>query len=603
MPWKRSTSTETNVVDARELPGGSPTVSLWHRAGPPGLVVAAYVVAAFIGFWHAWSSDPSQYALSGAGDQAASMWFLTWAPYSIAHGHNPLFSLYGNYPYGVNLMANTSTLPLGLLVAPVTLLFGPVVSFDLLGTLAPILSATAAYALIRRFTTWRPAAFVGGLLYGFSPYMVAQGIGHMNLVFVPLPPLILLMLHDIVARQRGRPALRGLVLGLLMTVQFFISSEILLGTLVIGVAGVILACLFARREVRNRAHYAVTALLSAAGVSLVLLAYPVWFLFAGPGHIVGPIQTAAQDYRADLLGPIFPDSLQHFSPATFANAANRFAGNGTENGSYIGLPLLILLVVSVAALWRVVIVRIAGILGLLAFILSLGSRLVVDNHVTGLALPEAIFDHLPLFKNAVPSRYSLYTVLLGAVILAFTLERVRGARLWRSKAVALAVPGMLSLAVLLPLLPAWPYNMEPTGVPTYFTSGAANAIPAGSVALIYPFPDATFANPQNWQASTFLRFKMPGGRFIVPQAGTGAVSASRPSFTDDVLTALAAGNPPQRTAQLRSRVDQQLRSWRVTSIVAVPTGADPAQAIAFLTWLLGRSPTQSSGVYTWYGWS
>ncbi|HUC37835.1 MAG TPA: hypothetical protein VMR97_12030 [Acidimicrobiales bacterium] len=573
------------------------------RLGPACLSIGLYAAIGVVAFWHAWVSGPSQYALSGGGDQAASMWFLTWAPYSLLHGHNPLFSAYGNYPYGVNLMANTSTLPLGLLVSPVTLLFGPVVSFNLVGTLAFVLSAGAAYALLCRFTTWRPAAFAGGLLYGFSPYMVAQGIGHMNLVFVPLPPLILLLMHDVVVRQRGRPVLRGTALGLLAVVQFFLSSEVLLGTLVIGAAGVLVGALLARREVHLRLRYAATALVTAAGIAVALLAYPVWFLFDGPAHIVGPIQAFPQAYRADLLGTVLPDSLMHFSPATFARTADQFAGNATENGSYLGLPLVVLVVVGVVALWRVRVVRVAGILCAFAFVLSLGSRLVVHNHVTGVVLPEAIFDKLPLFKNVVPVRFSLYVTLCAAVVLAVVLERVRMAHLWRRPGAALAVPAVLSVAVLLPVLPAWPYHMEQVSVPAYFTSGAANAIPQGSVVLVYPFPDAGFANPESWQASTYLRFEMPGGRFIVPRPGTRTQSSSRPSLTDDVLSALAAGDAPARTPTLRARVDAQLHSWRVRTVVAVPEGTDPQQAQAYLTWLLGRPPTVSDGALTWYDWS
>jgi len=531
------------------------------------------------------------------------MWFLTWTPYALGHLHNPLFSTSGNYPYGVNLMANTSTLPLGILVAPVTLLVGPVASFNVLGTLALVTSAGAAYALVRRFTQWRPAAFAGGLLYGFSPYMVAQGIGHLNLVFVPLPPLILLILYDLVVRQRGRPLFWGTLLGILVVVQFFISSEILLGTIVIGVAGVILAALFRRGEIPDHLPYALRALASAAVVAAVFLAYPVWFLFAGPGHIVGPIQSAPQAYRADLLGPIVPDSLQHFAPASLARTGNRFAGNGSENGSYLGLPLVVLILASVVVLWRNTVVRVAGILCALAFLLSLGSRLVVDNHVTGFPMPEGIFDKLPLFKNALPVRFSLYVALCGAVILGIAIERIRNAPRWRKRALSVAVPAAVSIVAFLPLVPAWPYLMQPTGVPTYFTSNAVDAIPTDSVALVYPFPDADFANPENWQASSFLRFKMPGGRFIVPQPGTGAASPSRPSLTDNVLTALAMGAPPKQTGALRSELDSQLRSWHVRTIVAVPTGADFTQAESFLTWVLGRPPTHSDGVDTWYGWS
>ncbi len=576
--------------------------AMWRRVGPTIVTVGIYTVIAVVAFWHAWSADPNAFALSGGGDQATSMWFLTWVPYAVLHGHNPLFSNYANYPYGINLVANTSTLPLGLAAAPVTLLFGQVVSFNLLGTLAPVASAAAAYALVRRFTSWRPAAFAGGLLYGFSPYMVAQGIGHLNLVFVPLPPLIFLLLHDLVVRQRGQPVWRGAVLGLLVVVQFFISSEVLLGTIVIGAAGVLVAAMFARNKVRDRFRYAVIALTSAALVALVFLAYPVWFLFAGPGHVVGPIQAHPQVYRADLLGPILPDSVQHFAPATFARIADHFAGNGSENGSYLGLPLVVVIAVGVIALWRVRVVRVTGILCAFAFVLSLGSRLMVHNRMTGIPMPEGIFDKLPLLKNALPVRFSLYVALCGAVILGVVLERLRGARFGRHRAASLAVPALVAVAVFLPLIPAWPYVMQPTGVPSYFTSKAADAIPPDTVALVYPFPDASFANPQNWQASTFLRFKLPGGRFIVPEPRAGAAFASRPSLTDTVLSALAAGTPPRRTTSLRVQVQAQLHSWHVRSIVAIPTGSNFAQAETYLTWLLGHSPTHSAGADTWYGW-
>jgi hypothetical protein len=585
-----------------DMSTSSSSVPTLRRVGPVVLAVLIYAVLAVVGLWHAWSTDPNAYALSGGGDQAVSMWFLTWVPYAVAHGHNPMFSTYGNYPYGINMMVNTSTLPLGLAAAPITLWFGQISSFNLLYTLAFFTSALAGYALVRRFTTWRVAAFVGGLLYGFSPYMVAQGIGHLDLLFVPLPPLIFLVLHDIVVRQPGRPVRRGVVLGLLIVVQFLVSSEVLLGTTVIAVAGVILTALFARSEVRARLRYAVAALSSAALLALVLLAYPVWFLLYGTAHIVGPIQTAPQVYKADLLGPVLPDSLQHFAPAAFLKTADRFAGNGSENGSYLGLPLVILLVVSVVALWRTRVVRIAAILCAFAFLLSLGSRLEVGNHPTGIPLPEGIFDKLPVLKNVLPVRFSLYVALCGAVILGVALERLHSARRWRSRAASLAVPGILAVAVLAPLVPAWPYQMQPTGVPNYFTSKAVDAIAPGSVVLVYPFPDANFANPENWQASTFLRFKIPGGRFIVPEPRTGASSSGRSSFTDTVLTELAAGTPPERTPRLRAQLDSQLRSWNVRSIVAIPAGVDFAQAQAFLTWMLGRPPTRSAGALTWYDW-
>jgi hypothetical protein len=161
------------------------------------------------------------------------------------------------------------------------------------------------------------------------------------------------------------------------------------------------------------------------------------------------------------------------------------------------------------------------------------------------------------------------------------------------------VPALVAVAALLPLLPAWPYPMVPAGPPPYFTSAAANAIRPGTVTLVYPFPDADFANPQVWQAATFLRFSMPGGRFIVP-GPDGHMQPSHPSFTDTVLAKLAGGEAPQETPALRSRIRSELGSWGVRAAVAVPVGVDFPQAQAFLTWLAGHPPAVVGGVDVWY---
>lgn len=581
--------------DPRRAQGGGGRGALAFAAA-----VAVYTLIAVIGFWHVWSADPSVYASYAGGDQAASMWFLTWVPYAIMHGHNPLFTTLGNHPYGLNLLVNTSTLALGLLAMPVTLLFGAVVSFNLLCTLAFVASGAAAYALVRRFTSWRPAAFVGGLLYGFSPYMVSQGVGHLNLFFVPLPPLILLVLHELVVRQRGRAVPQGILLGALLVVQFFVATEILLGTVVIGVAGVVLAALFGHGQVRAKLPHAARGIAAGGVLAVALLAYPIWYAAAGRGHIVGAIQSAPQVYRADLLGSVLPDSLQHFAPASSVRISEHFAGNGSENGSYLGIPLLVVLLTGIIVCWRDLRVRVIGLLGAFAVLLSLGSRLEVGNHIIRqVILPEGVFDKLPFLENVIPSRYALYAVLCAAVVLGIVLERLRSLPRWPHPVLAVGAPALVAAVALLPLVPSWPYPMVPAGPPPYFTSGAADAIAPGTVTLVYPFPDANFANPQVWQAATFMRFSMPGGRFIVPGPG-GRMQPSHPSSTDTVLALLAGGAAPAETPALRSRIRAELHSWGVQAAVAVPVGVNYPQARSFLTWLAGRPPTLVDGVDVWH---
>ena len=74
----------------------------------------------------------------------------------------------------MNLPANTSVLAIGVVLAPVTWLFGPVASMNVALTLAPVLSALAMFVLLQRWVSWPPASFVGGLFYGFSPFVLVS---------------------------------------------------------------------------------------------------------------------------------------------------------------------------------------------------------------------------------------------------------------------------------------------------------------------------------------------------------------------------------------------------------------------------------------------
>ena len=615
-------------------PGGEPSGGAGHRrsrrwrtSGPPAISIAVYVGLAVALFWPVWSTDPTTVSEVG-GDQFSTMWFLQWAPHSLLHGLNPFFSQYANHPFGVNLLTNTSVLLLGWLASPVTLLWGPVASFNVLATLALPASATAGYFFARRWVAWWPAAFVAGLLYGFSPYEIAQSAGHLNLTFMVLPPLMFLVLHELAVRQQGRAALWGVVLGLLATAQFFVSSEMLASTVVVGAIGLVATACFGRHHLRSHARFFAIGAAWAAGTAVVLLAYPLWFALRGPGSIRGAIQLVPQGYRADLLGPVVPDSLQRLAPHHLASVADHFANSVTENGSYLGLTLLVVLAVGTVVCWRrSVVVRVAAITGASAFVISLGAGLVVKANPPGTAsgfpLPERIFTKLPVLSNTIPVRYSVYMVLCAALLLAVFLDRlhhVLGARRLPPhrdpvkarhdrRVVAATVTLVVGLVALVPLIPVAPLSgIAPVGTPAYFTSPQVTRIPNGSVALLYPFPSSITPNAQAWQAVAKLSFMMPGGYFLVPSGPGGAIaftpalSYTRATLTATVLTGLEHGRVPTQTPALRRALRSQWDRWGVESLVAFPEGEpDPAGVIGFFTWLVGRPASHGpGGAYTWY---
>ncbi len=588
------------------------------------LAIAAYVVLAVIVYWHVWSTHPSGVSQLG-GDQFSTMWFLKWAVYAVRHDHNPFFSHFANYPYGINLLNNTSSLFLGGLFSPVTVIWGPIAAFNTLSTLALAGSGTAGYFFVGRFTRWRLAAFVGGLVYGFGPYEIAQSAGHTNLTFVVFPPLILLVVHEIVVRQRGNASVWGVVLALLLTAQFFVATEVFASTLVIAAVGVIATCVIGRGQIRARLPYAVTGAVWAAGASVLLLAYPVWFALRGPGAIKGPIQLVPEAYRADLLGLVVPDANQRFAPARAVHVATHFANSPTENGSYLGITLIVVLVIGTVALWRrSAVVRVAAICAVVAFVISLGASLAVKNEPsaapTGFPLPEWIFTKLPLLSNTIPVRYSLYVALFAALLFGVVLDALHDAlgagrtgrhtarsRRRRGAAVGWVVPGVIAVVALLPLVPNVPFTaVGQVGTPLYFST-AVDQIRPGTTAVVYPYPSSLTPNAQMWQAVADMRFRMPGGYFLVPQPPSDHIAFSptigygRLTLTATVLIELYQGRPPALTPTLRTKLLGQWQTWHVRTLVAFPEGVpQPAQAVSFFSSLLGRPPRlEPGGAYVW----
>src|SRR5664280_953243 len=109
------------------------------------LVVASctYLAASLLVWWNVWASHPTSTTVCGCGDSSLFTWFLAWPAYAISHGLDPLYSTAMGYPGGVNLLSNTSEVGIGVALAPVTWLFGPVATLNVALALAPVLSAVA----------------------------------------------------------------------------------------------------------------------------------------------------------------------------------------------------------------------------------------------------------------------------------------------------------------------------------------------------------------------------------------------------------------------------------------------------------------------------
>lgn len=482
----------------------------------------AFMLLAVVLYWPAppWSAirlPATPYGGYSFGDPAQMTWFLAWVPFALTHGLNLFHTNYLGYPHGVNLADNTLSPLLGLLGMPVTLTLGPIATFNVLLRLAFASSASSMFWVLRHRCRWS-VAFVGGLIFGFGPYVVSQGQTHLDLVFVPIPPLIVWCLHELLIVRQKRPARLGLSLGLLAGAQALIDIEILVLLMITMVLGVVGGVVAARLQWRKWISPLAQALLPAVVVFMAMTGYMFWWLLVAPGHLSGPVlaPSTLQMYRADLLGPILPTFTQWLVPTNyFATAAHFVGGNYSENSTYLGVPLITLMAF-VAIRWRRDrVVFTAAVLAVVAFILSLGSRLTIDGHVTSIPLPEAVFARLLFLDNTVPARFALVVSVFVVIAVAVGIEHEivhAKSRVNSLKRVAIAesVVVVLVITSLATLIPKVPFITKPATWPTG-TFRALTVIRPGSVVLTYPYAIGTDTEAMSWAAETGMRFRIMGG--------------------------------------------------------------------------------------------
>jgi hypothetical protein len=503
---------------------------LYHRMPTSVVVVATYFLISIFGFWPVLSGISRQRFSYDVQDFTLAVWGVGWVPHALAHGLNPFFSESIFVPTGVNLAQNVAAPFLGLIAAPVTLAFGPLVAADVLMVLAMPLSATAAFVVLRKWQVWPPAAALGGLIYGFSPYMVGQGVGHPALLFLPLPPFIALTVVNILQR-RGSPGRLGIQLGLLVAAQYLISQEVLATVAILTITAVVCVAIRYRAGLREMIRAASRPFGIALVVAMVLLAYPIGMMIAGPQHATGTTFPTNNRYHNDLLSFVLAGPLQKVSMG-MGSSPGLGAINATEAGSYIGIPLLILVGFFAWKSRRSPRMQLAVALLLGTGLFSLGPHLAVGGRLTHIPLPFIVVDHVPLLDNLLPSRLSFELGSCVAAVVAFGLDDMRrrpartrvhstdGQRRVRARS---AVVATVTLAVLVATqLPRWPYETIPAqGAPAALN----RAIPEGNpIAITYPYDTAATPWPMLWQAEAGFSFRLLGGYAYHPgPSGGGTV--------------------------------------------------------------------------------
>jgi hypothetical protein len=471
-------------------------------------------------------------------DPEIPIWAFGWFPHAILHGENPFITPAIWTPDGANLTWATTEPGLALLFAPLTLAVGAIGSYNVAETLLPALAAWSGYLLCRYIARSLWPAVVGGVLFGFSPYLLAQTeSGHAHMASAFLLPLVALVILRFLDRKVGRRLL-VVELGVILAFQLLFSTEVAFTlTLAIMVSLTLAAVLVPARRGDLRA---LVAPLAGAYLLAGLLTAPFLY-YAFSGFRSG--FSFSDGPAVDLASLVIPTQRTLVLENWLDGVSDHISATA-ENGGYLGLPVVVMMALFAWKQFRSPQGRFLLAAVAVVLLLAVGGRLVVAGRLD-VPMPWMLINNLPVFDNMLPSRLMAYLTLLAAVIVALWIAaRPPGALRW-------LLPALAVLAIV-------PFPKPKDIVTSYYVSpfftdnAFSRCLRPNETVLLIPQPEQILA-----QTLAAYRFKLAGGYL-----GPGAIPDD---YLDKETYAISVGTfvPRRQIAKLGSFIAEK----GVTSII------------------------------------
>ena len=162
--------------------------------------------------------------LPATRDAGAYVWGFWWVAHQVEHLGSPWFTTAIAAPVGAQLGLH-ALMPLpDLVMMPVTVLFGPSVSYNLLSALMPGLFCYAMYRAARLWLPSQTGAIAAGAFFGLSSMLVWRSWYHLNLA---LGALFLPIALEAAVRLTRRPGWRSaVILGVVLAAAVLTDQEI-----------------------------------------------------------------------------------------------------------------------------------------------------------------------------------------------------------------------------------------------------------------------------------------------------------------------------------------------------------------------------------------
>jgi hypothetical protein len=316
-----------------------------------------------------------------------------------------------------------------------------------------------------------------------------------------------LIVYLVLAQLEGRIERRAFALFflVLLVAQFLIAAEFVATMTIIGAVAVAFAWMFGQSDLRKRIK-ALVAPISLAYLAAAVAVSPwLYYMFADFRHT--PLRSS-NEHSADLLSLVVPPQTIELGDMSdfFRSVSSRFTSNIFENGSYVGVPLLIAVWFAVSR-WRTVAGKVLTLMLAITTTMGMGPWLHVAG-VETVVLPWRLVKHLPLLNQALPIRISLYTSLILAIVAAMWFNTVRLVPLAR------LVVAALVLASLLPNPSAhfWGRDLKSMIAPPFFSHGLYRRYLAkDETVMVPPYNWGAGSDGMLWQAETGMYFRLATG--------------------------------------------------------------------------------------------
>ena len=209
------------------------------------MILLAYIGAGILFTWPR-LTYLFEHKLPGTRDAGAYVWGFWWFSRQLVHLSNPWLTHYLAAPVGSQLGFH-ALMPLpDLLLTPITLLFGPSASYNVLSVLMPGLMCYAMYRCARLWVRSQTAALAAGAFFGLSSMIAYQS---WYLVNLPAGELFIPLALEAAVLLRRRPGWRrAVVLGVIVGAALLTDQESAILVAIVAILALLPWLIFGPRQ-------------------------------------------------------------------------------------------------------------------------------------------------------------------------------------------------------------------------------------------------------------------------------------------------------------------------------------------------------------------